>query len=56
MEILYLVLAMIVVGLIVGHIAGLIWKDEFNNYSAAIIGAGAAAATLSPPLNSMASP
>ena len=30
---------MIVVGLIVGYIAGLIWKDDFNNYPAAIIGA-----------------
>ena len=38
MEILYLVLAMIVVGLVIGYIAGLIWKDDFNNYPAAIIG------------------
>lgn len=28
MEILYLVLAMIVAGLIVGYVAGLIWKDN----------------------------
>ncbi|MBT3313568.1 MAG: hypothetical protein HN390_03045 [Anaerolineae bacterium] len=39
MEILYLVLAMIVVGLIIGYIAGLIWKDDFNNYPTAIIAA-----------------
>lgn len=39
MEIVYLLLAMIVVGLIVGYIAGLIWKDDFNNYPTAIIAA-----------------
>ena len=39
MEILYIVLAMIVVGLIVGYIAGLIWKDDFNNYPTAVIAA-----------------
>jgi uncharacterized membrane protein YeaQ/YmgE (transglycosylase-associated protein family) len=37
MEILYIVLAMIVVGLIIGYIAGLIWKDDFNNYPTAVI-------------------
>ena len=39
MDVLYIVLAMIVVGLIIGYIAGLIWKDDFNNYPAAIIAA-----------------
>ena len=39
MEILYVVLAMIVVGLIAGYIAGLIWKDGFNNYPTAVIAA-----------------
>ena len=39
MEILYVVLAMIVIGLIVGYIAGLIWKDDFNNYPTAVIAA-----------------
>ena len=37
MEIVYLILAMVVIGLIVGYIAGLIWKDDFNNYPASII-------------------
>lgn len=37
MEIIYVILAMLVVGLIIGYIAGLIWKDDFNNYPAAII-------------------
>ncbi len=37
MEILYVVLAMIVVGFIMGYIAGLIWKDDYNNYPASII-------------------
>ena len=37
MEILYVIIAMIVVGLIIGFIAGLIWKDDRNNYPAAII-------------------
>ncbi len=37
MEILYLILAMIAVGLITGFVAGLIWKDDFNNYPTAII-------------------
>ena len=39
MEIVYLILAMVVVGLIVGYIAGLIWKDDRNNYPVAIIAA-----------------
>ncbi len=40
MEILYLVLAMIVVGLIVGYIAQFIWKDDpQNDYVIAIIAA-----------------
>ncbi len=40
MEILYIVLAMIVVGLIVGYIAGLIWKDDRKgDYTVAIIAA-----------------
>ncbi len=39
MEILYVVLAMIIVGFIMGYIAGLIWKDERNNYPVAIIAA-----------------
>lgn len=39
MEIVYVVLAMIVVGFIVGYVAGLIWKDDFNNYPTAIIAA-----------------
>ena len=39
MEILYVIIAMVVVGLIVGFIAGLIWKDERNNYPVAIIAA-----------------
>ncbi len=39
MEILYIVLAMVVVGLIAGFLAGLIWKDDFNNYPTAIIAA-----------------
>lgn len=37
MEILYVIIAMLVVGLIIGFIAGLIWKDERNNYPIAII-------------------
>lgn len=37
MEILYVIIAMVVVGLIIGYIAGLIWKDDVNNYPAAII-------------------
>ncbi len=38
MEILYLVLAMIVVGLIVGYIAKFIWKDDpQNDYLVAVI-------------------
>ena len=38
MEIVYLLLAMIVVGLIVGYSAGLIWKDDYkHNYTVAII-------------------
>ncbi len=40
MEILYIVLAMIVVGLIVGYIAGLIWKDDRKgDYTVAVIAA-----------------
>ncbi len=40
MEILYIVLAMIVVGLIVGYIAGLIWKDDRKgDYPVAVIAA-----------------
>jgi len=40
MEIVYVVLAMIVVGLIIGYVAGLIWKDDYkNNYTVAIIAA-----------------
>jgi len=40
MEILYIVLAMIVVGLIVGYIAGLIWKDDRKgDYLVAVIAA-----------------
>ena len=39
MEILYVIIAMVVVGLIIGFIAGLIWKDERNNYPVAIIAA-----------------
>jgi uncharacterized membrane protein YeaQ/YmgE (transglycosylase-associated protein family) len=37
MEIVYVVLAMLVVGFIMGYIAGLIWKDDYNNYPAALI-------------------
>jgi uncharacterized membrane protein YeaQ/YmgE (transglycosylase-associated protein family) len=37
MEIIYVIIAMIVVGLIMGYIAGLIWKDDRNNYPTAII-------------------
>ncbi len=42
MEILYVVIAMIVVGLIAGYLAGLIWKDERpigvqGDYMAAIV-------------------
>ncbi|MBT3338134.1 MAG: hypothetical protein HN855_16120 [Anaerolineae bacterium] len=40
MEILYIVLAMIVVGLIVGYLAGLIWKDDRKgDYTVAVIAA-----------------
>jgi len=40
MEILYIVLAMIVVGLIIGYIAGLIWKDDRKgDYTVAVIAA-----------------
>ena len=40
MEIFYIVLAMIVVGLIVGYIAGLIWKDDRKgDYLVAVIAA-----------------
>ena len=40
MEILYIVLAMIVVGLIAGFLAGLIWKDNRKgDYPVAIIAA-----------------
>ena len=39
MELVILVLAMIVVGLIIGYIAGLIWKDDRNNYPVAVIAA-----------------
>lgn len=40
MEILYLVLAMIVVGLIAGFVAGLIWKDDRKgDYPIAVIAA-----------------
>ena len=40
MEIVYLILAMIVVGLICGYIAGLIWKDDYkHNYTVAVIAA-----------------
>lgn len=37
MEIIYVILAMLAVGLVMGYVAGLIWKDDFNNYPAAII-------------------
>ncbi len=37
MEVLYVIIAMLVVGLVMGYVAGLIWKDDFNNYPAAII-------------------
>ena len=40
MEILYIVLAMVVVGLIAGFLAGLIWKDDRKgDYTVAIIAA-----------------
>ena len=37
MEIIYVILAMLAIGLVMGYVAGLIWKDDFNNYPAAII-------------------